>query len=158
MEFDWSGKKYVTGVNQGEVLSKAQSAHQQLQKAADLYQRMKPYLVEALKVRCSNMAPIKVKTPIRTFVDKIHKSEHGANFSTSSEIISSGDTLTYTGHEMGQMFFKSEKTNREFGIHVGELVNIGGGEVIKNTGFIGLLTNTDIFDEVKSNLIGNVEE
>lgn len=158
MEFDWSGKKYIKPVSEGEGIAKALSAHEKLEKASNLYNQMRPYLLEALKVRCASMAPIKVKTAIRTFVDRVQKSETKATFHTGVEIIPSGDTLTYAGHEMGQMFFKSEKTDQEFGIHVGDLVNMGDGNVVRNTGFIGLLTNTDIFDEVKSNLIGNEEE
>ena len=126
-----------------------------LQKSEQLFRSMKPYLEAELRDRLVNGIEITVSRPIRTFTERISKSNSPTpSWSTGQEVIPTGATLFYKGCELDQMFFEDTRTGKEYAVHSGENVVLGEMQVAKNTGYVGLLTQTDIFEEVKNKILG----
>ena len=127
----------------------------QLQKSEQLFRSMKPHLEAELRDRLVNGIEIKVGRPIRTFTETISKSESpNPNWKTTQQVIPANATLLYKGCELDQMFFEDTRTGEEYSVHSGENVILGEMQVVKNSGYIGLLTQTDIFEEVKNRILG----
>lgn len=131
----------------------------QMQKAEQLFRQMQPHLEAELKDRLVNGFEIEVTSPIRTFTEKVQKSSEKSNnisprFSLGQETIPTGAKLLYKGCELNQMYFEDTNTGKEYGIFACDTVALGEMQAARNTGYIGLLTSTDIFQEVKNRILG----
>ena len=141
-----------------ELLQKAQEqreANEQKQKA---FKQLEPKLRKALLDRMIGKETITVLQPFNNVSEKLIQKSNSAGFSTVYEQIPAGTKLIYQGWDktMGQWIFKSQSEGALNGTEVAIydqpiliLENgIAGPQQTVNTGFYGLLTHTDIFQEV----------
>lgn len=142
--------------NRGQYGSYAQQAQQAaaqgdaIVKSMELFNRVKPLLNQILNARIQSRMPIRVMQPITNWTERISKGE-GQSASVTQEVIPSGIELVFDGMELGTLFFKAfraEKEVGEYSIHTGENVVIGNQQVSRNHGLLGLMTKTDIMLEV----------
>lgn len=137
-----------------ERMAQANAQQELVQKSAELFARMKPMLEAELNNRCSSRQTIVVTSPIQNITERCAKSQSGAMFHQGNEIIPMGTRMVFDGIELETLFFKSEDGTQEYAIHLGENVVVGKQQVVRNQGYIGLLTKTDIFTQVKKSILG----
>jgi hypothetical protein len=137
-----------------ERMAQANAQQELMQKSADLFVKMKPLLEAELNNRCASRQTIVVNAPIQNLTERCAKSQTGAMFHQGNEVIPMGTRMVFDGMELETLFFKSEDGSKEYAIHLGENVVVGKQQVVRNSGYIGLLTKTDIFDQVKKSILG----
>lgn len=155
-DFDWTGKDLLGAGHRGQygsyasLAQKAQAQADSIIKSAELFQKVKPMLNQVLTARIQSRMPIRVLQPIQFITERISKGESQST-SIITDTIPSGLDLVFDGMELGQMFFKGFRGDKEVGeyaIHTGENVVTGNQQVSRNTGLLGLLTKTDVMTEV----------
>ena len=127
---------------------------EQMEKSQQVFAKMKPLLEQELSNRLLSKSAITVAQPIRIIVEMAHKSTTGGQFSFGNAVIPAGSTLFYEGCELDQMYF-TDQNGKEYAVHSGVNVTLEKGRIVTNTGYVGLLTNTDIFTTVKNQILGN---
>lgn len=137
-----------------ERMAQANAQQELMQKSADIFTKMKPMLEQELMNRCTSRQSIVVTAPIQNLTERCAKSQTGAMFQSGSEVIQPGTKLVFDGKELETLFFKSEDGTQEYAIHLGENIVVGKQQIVKNQGYMGLLTKTDIFTQVKKSILG----
>lgn len=129
-----------------------QARQEQMEKSQQVFHMMKPYLEQELQNRLMSKSIIKVARPIRLIVERISKSATGGHCGFGQDIIPAGSELTYEGQELSQLYF-SDQNGKEYAVHTGMQLDVGQPMAVNNSGYIGLLTSTDIFTSVKEQIL-----
>lgn len=141
-----------------ELLAKAHKREMEVEKANRIYKAISPRLKAKLLDRMINRQPIEVRQPFEVVVEKLSKSEAGAEFVHGTDVVPKGAQLTFdhiqqTTH---QWIFKSE-AGAEYEIYDKPQIMVDNGSVVQNAGYFGLMTHTDIYEEVLNEL-GNSKD
>lgn len=142
----------------GEMLKKAQEQREVNEQKQELFKALEPELRKALLDKMVGKEVILVLQPFNNIAEQLVKSSYGMGYQTVEEQIPAGTKLIYQKWDktMGQWIFKAQTDGvgegPEIAIYDKPLIVVENGpagpQQRVNSAFYGLLTNTNIFQEV----------
>lgn len=134
-----------------EFIAKAKAVADDQKNAEDNLNKLLPALIKNLNMHIQRGLTIEVAAPFAYMTEVVVKGSTKANFVSGQEVCYAGSKLVIKGFEktLNQMIFE-DQTGKEVPIYIGTHTVGADGIPVRNEGYIGLLTRTNIYSEVKT--------